>query len=146
MSYYYSIFRVKGSARFKTKNFPCLLLSPYPCYYVAGRQATAEARRARIIDDGEMEDVKKKIISRYRRKGERERESVSRNVVQRKEKSKCSVPFGFTDGSERGELIIDFSGTMSFLRLPFIVERLAPTDFPRSVIGFINCPLIENSE
>lgn len=130
MSYYYSIFRVKGSARFKTKNFPCLLLSPYPCYYVAGRQATAEARRARIIDDGEMEDVKKKIISRYRRKGE----SVSRNVVQRKEKSKCSVPFGFTDGSERGELIIDFSGTMSFLRLPFIVERLAPTDFRLSVL------------
>ena len=44
---------------------------------------------------------------------------------------------------ERDELVIDFSE--SFLHLPFIVERLAPIDFPRSVIGFINCQLIENS-
>ena len=45
---------------------------------------------------------------------------------------------------ERDELVIDFSES-SFLHLPFIVERLAPIDFPRSVIGFINCQLIENS-
>lgn len=45
---------------------------------------------------------------------------------------------------ERDELIIDFSES-SFVHLPFIVERLAPTDFPHPVIGFINCLVIKNS-
>lgn len=67
--------------------------------------------------------MKKRKIPRYRTrkggKGGKSEWSVSWNVVRRiwrKEKSKCSVPFGLPM-AERGELIIDFSETMSFLRL-----------------------------
>lgn len=141
VSCYYSIFRVKGSARLKPK-ISLAYYHPLPCYYVAGRQATAEAR---IIDKGDtmMERrTRKKGKKKIQEKGRRERMELYGEYGQKK---RVNVPFGLPMG-ERGELIIDFSETMSFLRSPFIAERLAPTDFPRSVIGFINCPLIENSE
>lgn len=97
VSCYYSIFRVKGSARLKPK-ISLAYYHPLPCYYVAGRQATAEAR---IIDKG---DTMMERRTRKKRKKEDtgEREERANGAVRRiwrKEKSKCSVRF--TDGGKR---------------------------------------------
>lgn len=87
VSCYYSIFRVKGSARLKPK-------ISLPCYYV-----TQEG------DSGEHElsirgDVKK--ICRYRtRRREQRFAERSRTANIREKRSKRSVPFGLPTSEKR---------------------------------------------
>lgn len=99
VSCYYSIFRVKGSARLKPK-------ISLPCYYVTQEGDSGEHELSI------REDVKK--ICRYRTRRTSEGSSVSRNVRVWRiyGKKGVNVPFhSVYRRAKRDELIIDFCET-----------------------------------